>query len=90
MQQDDGSSQGSELIKSYPVADTTQADIDNRFSYHTPWPHQIVRYGLLRTAAKTLAFLILRHTPPSREQALALTRLEECVMQANAAIARYE
>ena len=33
---------------------------------------------------------IVKHTPPSREQSLALTALEECVMWANAAIARNE
>lgn len=48
------------------------------------------RYVALRDHAKQLAIRIVESTPPSREQALALTKLEECVMWANAAIARNE
>jgi hypothetical protein len=45
-------------------------------------------YQLLRDAAKEYADAIVELVPTSREQALALTKLEECVMWANAGIAR--
>ena len=64
--------------------------IENDFSYHTPKDDQAVRYQAIRDMAKQLAYMILELTPPSREQSSALTRLEEAVMHANAAIARNE
>ena len=39
---------------------------------------------------KTMARCILDRTPKSREQSLALTKLEEAIMWANASIARNE
>ena len=65
-------------------------DIDNIFCYRAPRFDQTHRYYSLREAAKSLAQDILDLTPPSREQSLALTKLEEAVMWANAAIARNE
>jgi len=44
----------------------------------------------MRDDAKSLAFFIVKNTPPSREQSLALTHLEEAIFYANAAIARNE
>lgn len=70
-----------------PVA---QSDLDNRFTYHAPSGTQPERYVALRAKAKELAELIVKLTPYSREQATALTKLEECSMWANAAIARNE
>lgn len=65
-------------------------DINNRFSYHPPKGDQAQRYENLRDQAKSLALSIVALTPASREQALALTKLEEAVMHANSAIARNE
>lgn len=64
--------------------------VENDFTYHAPKPGQPERYEAIRAKAKELALLIVETTPESREQSTALTRLEECVMQANAAIARHE
>lgn len=64
-------------------------DIEKRFTYNAPKPGQPERYGAIRDTAKTLALLINSASPSSREQALALTKLEEAVMWANAAIARH-
>lgn len=64
--------------------------IQARFSYHPPHGDQARRYEELRTAAKEFALLIATLTPPSQEQSVAIMKLEECVMQANAAIARNE
>lgn len=67
-----------------------QAEIENNFTYHKPFGTQPARYEGIRSAAKDLANFIEQNTPPSREQSLALTHLEQSVMWANAAIARNE
>ena len=61
-----------------------------RFTYHPPQGTQPDRYRELRDAAARFADLIVTSTPESREQALALTNLEQAVFWANAAIARRE
>jgi hypothetical protein len=53
-------------------------------------PDQPERYTALRDQAHQLALSVVNMTPPGREQALALTKLEEAVFFANAAIARGE
>ena len=70
--------------------DAKQDDLDTRFTYHAPKPGQVERYAAIRDKAKELAELIVGDTPPSREQSVALTELETCVMWSNAAIARNE
>jgi hypothetical protein len=62
-------------------------DINNTFKYHAPRGDQAQRYESIRTKAKDFAELIQAATPQSREQALALTNLQQAVMWANAAIA---
>lgn len=64
--------------------------IENTFSHHNPNPSQEARIEAIRGAAKVFAQLIIDAVPESRERALAWTKLEECVMWANAGIARYE
>lgn len=73
--------------KTYEV--DTQA-LDNRFTYHAPHGDQPIRYRFLRAAAHVLAEHFVRYCPPSRELSLALTKLEEALFWANAAIARNE
>jgi len=63
--------------------------IANNFRYHAPKGEQ-QRYELLWEQARILAVFINENTPASREQSLAFTALEECVMWANASIARNE
>ena len=62
-------------------------DIANRFTYHKPDGSQPERYVALREKAKELAELIVQSSYESREQSLALTKLQESVMWANAGIA---
>lgn len=64
------------------------AEIIRRFTYHAPGDEQRTKYERLRTEAAAFAFLIRELVPESREQALALTKLEEAVMHANSGIAR--
>jgi len=77
-----------------PAPLTAAADlagqIENAFQYHAPKGDQQKRYERLREQAKTLAYLINSSCPHSRERALAITNLENCVMWANASIARNE
>lgn len=63
--------------------------IANDFMYHSPVGDQPRRYEKLRADAKILALEIVELCPDTRERSLALTKLEECVMWANAAIARH-
>jgi len=65
-------------------------DLAKRFTYHAPKGDQPQRYVEIRSTARALAELIVELTPPSREQSLAITALEECTFWANAAIARGE
>lgn len=63
-------------------------DVENIFTYHAPSKLQQAAYEQLRLDAKKLAVQVLSLVPPSRERSLALTKLEETVMWANAGIAR--
>jgi hypothetical protein len=68
----------------------TEEELQKRFTYHAPKGDQQVRYLSIRNGARALAEEIVTTTPPSREQSLAITNLEQAVMWANAAIARRE
>lgn len=62
--------------------------IENAFTYHAPKEGQPELYTMLREAFKDVANLVDAHVPDSREKSLALTKLEEAVMWANAGVAR--
>lgn len=62
--------------------------IEMAFTHHAPNDSQVERYTEIRDKAKELAYMIAQLVPDSREQSLAITKLEECVMWANAGIAR--
>lgn len=65
-------------------------DIESRFTYHKPKDTQPLRYEHIRDKAKMLAIFLNENCPESREKSLAITKLEECIMWANASIARNE
>jgi hypothetical protein len=65
-------------------------ELSNRFTHHPPFGNQPRRFQAIRSQAHDLGQYIDQNTPDSREKSLALTALEECVMWANAAIARNE
>lgn len=71
----------------YEILNAVRERIESSFTYHTPKDDQPQRYVLLREKAKELAYLIIESTPSSREQSVAITRLEEVIMWANKAIA---
>ena len=64
-------------------------DIENRFSYHAPKDQSTVQaHEAVRAALKTTAHFVAGQIPAGREASLALTKLEEAMFWANAAIAR--
>lgn len=62
-------------------------NIEETFKYHAPKEGQQEKYETLRSEAKNLAYLIDELAPNSREKSLSLTKLQEAIMFANAAIA---
>ena len=62
--------------------------IENNFKYHAPTGDQQTKYEALRAKGKELAYLIEESCPPGREKSLAITKLEEAIMWANASVAR--
>ena len=67
-----------------------EEDLNNRFTYHCPKEGQPAKYTDIRNAAKHLAQEIMELAPESRELSLAITKVEEAVFWANAAIARHD
>lgn len=67
----------------------TEEELRKRFSYHRPTQAQAdIVFPRVRTSGQQLARLITELVPEGREQSLALTKVEEAVMWANAGIAR--
>ena len=62
--------------------------IENNFRYHAPTLEQQAKYVRLRGEMKSIAYLIEELCPAGREKSLAMTKLEEASMWANASIAR--
>ena len=69
-------------------AATMQDMINKNFKYHAPKEGQPGIYEMIRSKGKDMAECIDYHCPNSREKSLAITKLKEVVMWANAAIAR--
>lgn len=67
-----------------------QSELVKRFTYHPPKAEKLQpqKYEMIRRQAFELATLINDCCPDGREKSLAMTYLEECVMWANASIAR--
>ena len=66
------------------------SQIENAFTYHAPFGSQPERYVAIRNKAKELAYLIRESCPASAERTLAMRKIEEAAMWANASIARNE
>lgn len=63
------------------------AELENRYSYHSPKTDQPKRYEALRAKAKELAHMIDEMCPNSCEKSSAHTNLQQAIMWANASIA---
>jgi hypothetical protein len=66
----------------------TRADLDNRFRFHPATPTTGPKHDLVRELCLDLARQLVEEIPAGREQALAITRLEEVMFWSNAAVAR--
>lgn len=65
-------------------------ELAHRFAYHPPKDDRARQsHENIRGQVGRLAEFIVATTPAGREQALAVTKLEEAMMWANAAIARH-
>lgn len=67
---------------------TPQEDIENRFKYHAPTEEAKLLHEGVRDSIKGVAMMVMEMLPECREKSLALTKLEEAMLWANAAIAR--
>jgi hypothetical protein len=65
----------------------TDPDLENRFLYHPPTPAAAWRHAAVNSLTLEFARKLVKLTPASREQSLALTRLKEAQMWANGAVA---
>ena len=63
-------------------------EIARRFRYHKPTKEQVPMYERTRNKARELVELINGQCPENREKSIAISKVEEAVMWANASIAR--
>lgn len=64
-------------------------DLERRFAHHPPRSDEVIhRHEMIRAEIKHTAYRVRQMVPQGREQSLALTKLEEAMMWANAGIAR--
>lgn len=64
-------------------------DIEHRFAFHAATTQEKRdEHTSVRAACRDLALRVQQDVPEGREKALALTKIEEAMMWANAAIAR--
>jgi hypothetical protein len=62
-------------------------ELENWFTYHAPSPDQLPKYEMIRAKALEFAKAIVNNTPPSADQTVAIRKVREAVMIANASIA---
>lgn len=71
--------------------ETLIARVENDFTLHSPTnPEVSYHMDVVRAKFKALAHDVAHILPTSREQSLALTKLEEGLFYAIAALARYQ
>ncbi len=63
-------------------------ELETRFTYHTPNENDIEFYRIIRSMAADFADHVNEFVADSREKSIAITKIEEAVMWANAARAR--
>jgi hypothetical protein len=64
--------------------------IENNFAYHAPSPDKIRQHEMVRAYLGQMAQEFDMILPIGREKSLVMTKLEEAMFWANAAIARNE
>jgi hypothetical protein len=68
----------------------TVLDVDNWFEYHTPTSEALPKFKEIREAGKNLALVIMDNCPECPDTTVAIRKVREAVMTANAAIACLE
>ena len=63
-------------------------ELERAFSYHPTNKERTRKHEDIRFYAKAFAERIVELVPPGREMTAAINKLEECLMWANAGIAR--
>lgn len=63
-------------------------ELENRFKFHPADEKAGRKHEQIRHQCHQLAATVQMMTPPGREQSLAITKIEEAMMWANASIAR--
>jgi hypothetical protein len=71
----------------YALSTQEQRFLDTVFKYHPPDADQIPKYQAVRDAARYFAEVITVNVPPCADRTVALRKIREAVMTANAAIA---
>jgi len=77
-------------MTSYSPDTVVREEVRNRFEYHNLKKGQAGRLTDLREHLGLVAQILLDETPTSREQSIALTKLEEAGLWAHEAILRNE
>lgn len=77
---------GGEIMPMSPKS-CVSAELESRYSYHSPKEDQPKRYEALRAKTKELAHMIDELCPNSCERSSAHTNLQQAIMWANASIA---
>ncbi len=61
--------------------------IDRWFSYHAPNDGQLAQYMAIRSAARKFAQALADNAPDCADRTVAIRKVREAVMNANAAVA---
>jgi hypothetical protein len=77
-------------VKATAAKLSKMSQVEKSFTYHAPKGDQVRRYELIRAMGEHIAVNLIDLCPESRELSVALTKLDEVVMWANASIARNE
>ena len=72
--------------KYHPSNRVTLAELDNVFKYHDD-PRKVPKYVAIREAGKNLARVILENCPDCADRSVAIRKVREVCMTANAAVA---
>lgn len=74
-------------MSNHPSNKVTEENLHDIFTFHAPLPPQIKSYAEIRNAAEDFARVILENCPDCADRSVAIRKIRETVMVANASIA---